>query len=400
MIDKSNFFGICEVFEGATDAGTKPEQTVELAAALGCKSMRLWMHHTDLMRLNAKGEPVFLPQKLKMYKDAVARLTGAGIRHLTGMNHNYLYPPAFTAEYGNVPFNVIPFPNGEHYAPFLRLLETASEMLAREFPDVKNWEPGNEVNLDRFIAKPGYPEKDAPPEGRGSAAITYTDDEKAGIAVDLTFYAARGIRRANPAARIALPSPAGGPECTAGFIDLVYRKIESGAFPRHGAPERSPRAYFDVLTYHPYNFDGQFWRLEEEFYNRVQSVAAAHGNADIPVFITEYGYYDDDLVKFGLNPRESDIRQAAYLVGDFDALKKLKCVETVHYFRLYDWLEGPGMEKTFGLFTSPAHGAGIVPKAKGLALYKYFKGADADIRPLYRFARIDVQGDQKFLNGK
>jgi hypothetical protein len=57
------------------------------------------------------------------------------------------------------------------------------------------------------------------------------------------------------------------------------------------------------------------------------------------------------------------------------------------------------MEKTFGLFSSPDTATGIIPKAKGLAVYKYLNGAAADIRKLYMFAKIDIQGDKAFLCG-
>ncbi|MDR1094341.1 MAG: hypothetical protein LBL66_09370, partial [Clostridiales bacterium] len=393
-IDKPGLFGVCELFEGAVDAAVRPEQTVDLAAALGCKSMRVWLHHTDLLRVGAGGAPEFIPEKLEFYRTLIERLWKKGVRRLTGMNHCYLYPPAFTARYGAVPFNVIPLPDGEFYAPFLSLLEAASELAARAFPEVAQWEPGNEVNFDRFIAKPGYPFENAPREGEGGAGLTYTEGEKAGICADLAFYAARGVRRANPAARIVLPSPAGGAERTAAFIGAVYEKIESGAFPRGAAAASvKPRDYFDILSYHPYNFDGQS-RLLEAFYDGVQAVAAARGDGGRPVFVTEYGYHDGDLTKFGLDAREADARQAAYLIGDYEIFKRLEHVETVHYFRLFDWREGYGIETDFGLFSSPAAQTGIIPKAKGLALFKYFNGPSADIRPLYRFAKVDIQGDR------
>ncbi|MDR3318146.1 MAG: hypothetical protein LBS99_01785 [Clostridiales bacterium] len=388
---KKYLFGICEVFEGPIQPGITPDRTVDIIAALGCKSMRVWMHHRDLLELDREGKPRLIPSKIVAYKALLKKLIDNGVTHLTGMNHCYLHPEGFEAS----SWNVIPLPDGDVYIPFLRLQTESCAILARAFPEIKFWEVGNEVNFDRFIAKPGYPDENPPPEGE-YPGLSYTEDEKAQITVDICYYSCKGVKVGNSKAKVVIPSPAGGSERTAGFIEMIYKHIESGKFPRGSAAATDTDDYFHILSWHPYNFDGVSERLVD-FYNEVYGVAERHGDGRKPVFITEFGYHDSDLVKFGITQKESDERQAAYLLGDYERLKGLKHLETVHYFRLFDWEDGPGIEKDFGLFTSPDNPAGLIPKAKGLALYKYFNGAAADIRKLYMHANTNVQGDKEFI---
>jgi hypothetical protein len=216
------------------------------------------------------------------------------------MNHCYLYPTGFKASASNV----VPLPSSGHYKRFLELQTKASRLLSKTFPEIGYWEIGNESNTDRFLAKPGYPEKDAPPEGKAGPELSYTDDEKAAITADICLYSTKGVREGNALAKTVLPSPAGNAERTAEFIGKLYR-LTGGKF----------RDYFDIVSCHPYNFDGQSDRLKA-YCDTVRAVSEEYGDLEAGMFVTEYGYYDDDLVKFGLTPAESDTRQAAYLLGD------------------------------------------------------------------------------------
>ena len=75
--------------------------------------------------------------------------------------------------------------------------------------------------------------------------------------------------------------------------------------------------------------------------------------------------------------------QASFLPSDFKAFReKLPYVETVHIFRLYDWMAGPGIEVDFGLFTSPAQTGGIKPKEKAKALFRLINGKESDMKKI------------------
>jgi len=371
-------FGVGEMFEGPVDPSVTPEQVSYLTAALGLKSMRVWTHHDDLMTVDSAGEPKLKADKITSYKKQLKTLIDGGVKHLVGMNHCYLYPKGFKAS----AFNVVPLPSSQFWQPFLELQTKACRLLAVTFPEILYWEIGNEINADRFLAKPGFPASNTPPEGQADD-LGYTDDEKAQITVDIVKYSTKGAREGNSKIKIVLPAPAGDAQKTTDFIDKMYG-LMGGKY----------RDYFDILSCHPYNFDGKFERLVK-YCDTIMAMAAKRGDKKVRMFITEYGYYDDDLVKFGISASQADIRQAAYLVGDLEAIEKsLPYVDVVHIFRLMDWHTGPGMEKTFGLFTSPDTDTGIIPKAKGLAMYKYLNGATANITPLYKYAKVNIQGDK------
>jgi len=373
--------GVGEMFEGAVDPSVTPEQVSYLTAAMGFGTMRVWTHHSDLLYLGKNGEPCLNDDKVALYKKQLKTLIDGGVRHLVGMNHCYLYPEGFVAS----AFNVVPLPESEYYKPFLEIQTKSCKLLAETFGEILYWEIGNEINADRFLAKPGFPSSGLA-EGAGGAELNFTLDEKAQITVDICKYSVLGVKQGNRKAKSVLPSPAGDGATVAAFVDKMYG-LMGGRY----------RDYFDILSCHPYNFDGQFDRLIA-YCNLIKKVADNRGDKNLEMYLTEYGYYDDDLMKFGLSRSESDIRQAAYLVGDMEAIKqKLPYVTAIHIFRLLDWHTGPGMEMTFGLFASPDTDTGIIPKAKGLALYKYINGADADIRKLYKYAKINVQGDKEYL---
>lgn len=387
--DREFYFGVCEIFEGAVDPAIDPKQTVDLVIKTGFKSMRLWMHNSDLLALDGSGKPVLRPDKIAMYKELIGRLIKGGVTHLTAMSHRYLYPKNFADSPAE---NTFPSYGSKYYIPFMELQAQSYELIAKTFPEIKFWEVGNEVNVDRFVAKLGYDENNATPE------TTFTVDEKAQLVTDLCYYCALGIKTANPQALVVMPSPAGDRFVAADFIDRIYVNILSGKYPTGRTPDANLRSYFDILSWHPYNFSGDSDYLVETC-DYIYNVAKKHQDDGIKVFITEYGYYDDDLVKFGLPRRDSDVRQAGCLIGDLEAIKqRLPYVETVHIFRLLDWEKGPGMEKTFGLYTSPQSKTGIIPKAKGVMVYKYLKGANADTRLLYKYAKLNIQDDKNLFN--
>ena len=72
--DREFYFGVCEIFEGAVDPAVDPKQTVDLVIKTGFKSMRLWMHNSDLLTLDDCGKPVLRPDKIAMYKELIGQL--------------------------------------------------------------------------------------------------------------------------------------------------------------------------------------------------------------------------------------------------------------------------------------------------------------------------------------
>lgn len=378
-------FGICEEFEGSLDPASNASQTVELVDLLGAKSMRIWMHHKRLFsRKEGCDSLVWKDDVLKRYHGYVDDLAGRGIRILA-MNHNYVQPSGHGCTENSME---MPHPGTEAYFKQLRLIAEAYELLAKEFPQILYWECGNEVNMNFYLPKPnacknGIKNADYNPE------LYYTNQEKAEITADICYYSSMGVRRGNPNAFVVFPAPTpyrGYPEM-AEFFEYTYRAIESGKFPRGLEPDTNPDNYFKVQCWHAYNFGGESELLVTGG-KMIYDIMRAHGDGGKKVFITEFGYHDSDFVKTrGMTREEADRTQAGFLPTDFEAFKSIGCVETVYLFRLYDWMNGPGIETDFGLFTSPSCENGIIPKEKGLAAYRIFNGENADASALYRYKK-------------
>jgi hypothetical protein len=271
----------------------------------------------------------------------------------------------------------------------LNLIEDTYALLSAAFPEIIYWEVGNEVNLSRFMCKPlcsihgKYGEKDYDPQ------YNYTFEEKAQITADICYYSNRGIKKGNPDAFVVLPAPTPyfGYTQLAWWFDQLYLAIESGKYPTGLPADTNPDYYFEILSWHPYNFSGDPSIFVGGCYE-IYDVAIKHGDLGKKVFLTEFGYHDHDFMKDGMSKEEADARQASFFKTDFEAFRKeLPYIESVHIFRLFDWHAGPGIEIDFGMFTSPLDERGIVPKAKGLELFKLIKGEDADTTELYMYAK-------------
>lgn len=385
---KPLIFGLCEEFEGSLDRGADPMVTIDLVDRMGAKSMRIWMHNKRLLqRAAGSNEPQWKEDVFRRYRRYAEELTRRGIR-IVAMNHSYLYPVGFEGDENSV--CEMPEPSSEMYLETMRLIARSYEMLAAAFPEILYWECGNEVNMNAYLAKPGYG-KSGCKNGEYDPQFCYTNKEKAEIAADICYYATLGVRRGNPAARVVAPAPTPyrGYAELCEFYEYMYRAIGSGAFPRGLAADTDPDNYFQVQCYHAYNFGGDA-QIIREGAQQIVRVMRRHGDGDKKIFVTEFGYHDSDFVdNRGMTKEEADRTQAAFFPADFEAFRSCENIETVFVFRLYEWHDGPGMEKDFGIFTSPASEQGIVPKAKAKQLFRMFAGSGADIQTLYAYKRGD-----------
>ena len=378
------FAGIGEEFEGSLDEGANAATTIDIADKLGAKSMRIWMHHRRLFTLGENG--------LEWKKDALARYHGyvgdivsRGMR-VIAMNHNYIKPLKGDCTPDTME---MPLPETEEYFEQMKLISSAYEMLAKEFPEIEYWECGNEVNMNFYLPKPGA-FKGQVKNDEYDYDKYYTNEEKAEITADICYYSTLGVKRGNKNAFVVFPAltPYRGYAEAAEFMEYNYRAIESGKFPRGLTPDTNPDNYFQVHCWHAYNFGGDSSIIERGG-KMLRKVMARHGDEGKKVFITEFGYTDYDFIKVrGMTQEEADKAQAAFLENDFKAFENIGGVETLFMFRIYDWLKGPGMETGFGLFTSPASERGITPKRKALEVFRLFNKDGADDSVLYSYKKL------------
>ena len=212
----------------------------------------------------------------------------------------------------------------------------------------------------------------------------FSADEKLDIAVDMMYYAARGIRRGNPKAKVISFSPAlstpwlGGdlPEYfppmygIAWTLDGIYRRIASGRF-----PSEDPDDYFDIVGWHPYQMSVNqqekdkdlFLNIEEpdrlwaDYSNAAYRVMCQYGDAKKPVVFTETGFTD-------CGAPEREALQAGYTRKLIEYASQMPYVKTIFHFRLLNerrMIYKSGIEDNqigglaevyFGMFTDPSEG--------------------------------------------
>ena len=400
--EKSRFFGIGEpLIQREEDTRIPAAAYLDLIDGMGCTAYRSWMHIPDiLLDPETPNEAVAERHRLLL-----ARAEELDIE-VTGMSHEWFLPEGCRQRCGHAapPRDLT---EGSLYRQMLDMLERSWATMASLFPTVAQWEVGNEWNLNAFLQPDGFMED---PEME-----PFSPEEKLDIAVDMMYYAARGIRRGNPKAKVvsfssALSTPWLGGDLPEYFppmygiawtLDAVYRRIASGHF-----PSTNPDDYFDIVAWHPYQMSTDqrekdkdlFLHIEEpdrlwvDYSNAAYRVMCQYGDAEKPVIFTETGFTD-----CGDPERES--RQADYTEKLIGYAAQMPYVKTVFHFRLLNergMLERNGIEDNqigglaevyFGMFTDPSEGC--EPRLKARVIQRA-AGGTGDLAALGRKVRAQA----------
>lgn len=89
-----------------------------------------------------EGNLIFKEDNLQNFKDYAALLTEKGVRNIMLTNAAYMYPYGYTRSH----WKAVPEPGTELYIKFMQQIEDSYKMLAAAFPDVTQFEVGNELN--------------------------------------------------------------------------------------------------------------------------------------------------------------------------------------------------------------------------------------------------------------
>ena len=393
--DKTRFFGVGEpLIQRQRDQGIDPAACMDLVNGLGCTAYRSWMHITEILKDPQTPDPEAVAQHKRLL-DRAAQLD----IEVTGMSHEWFLPEGCKQRMGHA-MPARDLTPGSLYMQALEMLEQSWCTMASLFPQVKIWEVGNEWNLNAFLHPDGFLDTDM--------SKPFTPDEKYDIAVDMMYFAARGIRRGNPEAKVASFSPALSTEGLGGglpyffpvmygvawALDQVYSRIASGRFWSVKTDD-----FFDLVAWHPYVFTTRdvpdyelFMDVEEpdtlwrDFNDAAYRVMKRYGDADKQVLLTETGFTDCG------NP-EWEKRYAAYNQKILRFAMEMPYVRTLHNFRLLNenaMLQRAGIEDNqiggltevyFGLFTDPEEGCRPRPRAKAI---QEMTGAAQDLEALGR----------------
>lgn len=395
--DVSRFYGVGEpLIQRERDQGIDAAAYLELVKALGCNAYRSWMHLTEILIDPSTPNKTEVARHRRLLKKA-AELD----IEVTGMSHEWFLPMGCLQRSGHA----MPrrdMREGSLYRKALDMLEQSWYTQVSLFPEVKIWEVGNEWNLNAFLHPDGFLQSDM--------SRPFTADEKADIAVDMMYYAARGIRRANPDALVASFSPAlstpslGGdmPDFlpvmygVAWTLDKIYSRIKSG-----DAPSTDTDDYFDIVAWHPYVFTnrdvpdtdlfldvGEPDQLWKSYNDSAYKVMKKWGDGGKQVLLTETGFTD-------CGKPDWEARYARYNRRLLEIARTLPYVRTLHNFRLLNenaMLRRGGIDQNqiggltevyFGLFTDPEEGCR--PRARAKAIQS-ITGSTADLEKLGAWA--------------
>ena len=387
------FFGVGEpLIQRERDQGIDAAACLDLIKGLGCTAYRSWMHLTELL-LDPQTPN---PEETARHKRLLKHANDLDLE-VTAMSHEWFLPEGCRQKKGHAmpPRDLT---EGSLYMQALNMLEESWHTMAGLFPEVSIWEVGNEWNLNAFLHPDGFLD--------GDMSKPFSSDEKMDIAVDMMYYAARGIRRANPKALVASFSPAlstpglGGdmPDYlpvmygVAWTLDKIYSRIRSGKF-----WSDNPDDYFDIVAWHPYVFTNKdvpdadlFLDVDEpdslwrSFNDSAYRVMKKYGDGKKQVLLTETGFTD-------LGDPVLEEKYAGYNEKLLRIAAELPYVRTLHNFRLLNenaMLKRDGIENNqiggltevyFGLFTDPEDG--MKPRARARAIQK-LTGSDTDLDAL------------------
>lgn len=323
--------GMCYVYYYTMDE-LCPVHAAEEMEKLGVKSVRIWQHITWLLEDADTVKREVADRYHEMYRVLLAH----GIEQTVAMNHYWLFPEE--ALHGRECSCVYDrdLTEGSLYREFLDLYERSWHTMVREFPEVTDWEVGNELNHKAFLKR--------------MDGTDFSWAERIDIMTDLMQRACRAVRAENPAARVVMPGLAPVSGDSEGVIaysiaaeysginesmERVYQNIESGAW---GTTD--PRDFFDALCWHPYyakqNEKGEwYWAMPDddwvELNRSIYEIAEKHGDGGIPCVLSEYGCND-----WGAEDDESlvPITRAGFSL----IREKMPFVSTVHAYRLCDSL--------------------------------------------------------------
>lgn len=285
---------------------------------MGVKSLRTWMHFSYFLE-----NPNTIKQdNVKKMHDYLTKAIDMGFQ-IIGMNH-YSYHEKGYFSIGKE--KRVDFENeASKYNIWLDNYELSWYTLANEFSEITYWEIDNEINNPDFMYIDGQKNN------------VLNQKEMAHIALDMLYKGSIGIHKANPNANTIM----GGlvDSCGLGmgssyngiytgtnkeFLEILYDYIASGEH-----ESIYPDDFFQIAAWHPYYYQNsadEYFVFEN---NAIYEIIKRREGKDKKVFLTEFGWSDNNVSNKGQNIKEL-----------FTTLKtQMPYVESLHYFLLFDKTE-------------------------------------------------------------
>ena len=361
----------------------------DASATLGATAYRLSMPIHELYYCTSVNGAGVRSENMAKFKAQISALNAQGINEILYVTDSYILPYG----YANVDTNhnkTVPNPSNdmENYLAWLAVNAAAFKALAQECPEIKYFEPYNEINLsDTRLEKPGCP--------WSATTITqsnyrYTTAERAGIMADLCWYVTRAVKSVDIANQVTTPSISVGSDSIieSGFLNTFYTEIESGNYPRGSAvADRRKDNYFTIVNIHAYP---EYSAVSNTRTTNVNNLATLIGN----IYSTMQNHTDGGrvwLTETGASIYGTRTESnAADLITKF--LNKINSdltyIDTVYFYKIGDMSSSISTlesEENFGLFKSGDNAINSYKyKAKetAKAVYSYFHNNTTDYTAL------------------
>jgi len=378
------------------DATKTSTYIADATATLGATAYRLSTPIHTLYYATATNEVAVREDNMAKFEEMVEALKSKGINEILYVTDSFILPYG----YANSAYNhniTVPDPvdDLDNYVAWLNVNSAAFAALAEKFPEIKFFEPFNEVNTEGSrIERYGIGWNATAEE---QAAHKFTVKEKAGIMADLCWYISKAVKSVDPANQVTTPSISVGSNAVIQdeFLDEFYKAIESGAYPTNQTlGDMRIDNYFTIVNIHAYadyteddswfgdNFESNAADEIAEwagYINATYDVAKNHSDGGSRVWLTETGmstYHSDGV------PRDEQnvARMIELTLEKLD--EELTFIDTVIMYKIADISTDVGAsasETNFGLFYSGDDifdPYGAKPSAK--AVYSFFHNGTTD----------------------
>ncbi|MBR4911025.1 MAG: hypothetical protein IKZ47_06875, partial [Clostridia bacterium] len=203
------------------------EYIADASAALGATSYRLSMPIHQLYYATETNGANVKADNMNALKGLVAALKAQGINDILYVTDSFILPYGYN-DPENTHNKTVPDPvkDNANYLAWLNVNAAAFAALASEVPEIKFFEPFNEINVIGSRLETYGIGWNATEEQQ--AAHRFTVAEKAGIMADLCWYVSRAVKSVDPANQVTTPSISLSNNAVVEkeFLDAFYKAIE------------------------------------------------------------------------------------------------------------------------------------------------------------------------------
>ncbi|MBO4732936.1 MAG: cellulase family glycosylhydrolase, partial [Clostridia bacterium] len=272
----------------------------DATATLGATAYRLSMPIHNLYsatKTNGVEENVTNMNKLK---EQVAELKAKGINTILYVTDSFILPyNYYNSSYCHHKTVPNPDTDTDNYIAWLTVNSLAFGALAEAVPEIKFFEPFNEINL-KSIRLEKYGVNWTASES-AQTNYKYTVSEKAGIMADLCWYISREVKAVDRKNQVTTPSICVGSHIGSNlegtFLSTLYNAIESGDYPIDSAVgDKRIDNYFTIVNIHAYPEYSTGTTQQTTKVNNLASdinstynTMLSHGDGASRVWITETG---------------------------------------------------------------------------------------------------------------